>query len=122
MKPSEYNFFYEFPRDSNELIAYNSRTNSLALIEKEKYSKYRNFKDKHIPIDDEELVKDLRRGQFLIDDDIDELELLRFRLLSSRFDNRNLYMTIAPTMNCNFNCIYCYEKPREENIFMTEEV
>lgn len=95
---------------------------SLELIEKEKYSKYRNFKDKYILIDDEELVKDLKRGQFLIDDDIDELELLRFRILSSRFDNRNLYMTITPTMNCNFNCIYCYEKPREENIFMTEEV
>ena len=122
MKASKYNFFYEFPEDMEKLIAYNARTNALALIEKENYIKYQNFVDKSIAIDDEKLIEDLKKGQFLIDDELDELELLKYNMLSSKFDTRHLGLTIAPTMNCNFDCIYCYEKNERQNVTMPKDV
>lgn len=122
MKASRYNFFYEFPEDMEKLIAYNSRTNALALIEKENYIKYQNFVDNSIAIDDEKLIEDLEKGQFLIDDEVNELDILRYKMLSSRFDTRHLSLTIAPTMNCNFDCIYCYEKNERQNETMSQEV
>ena len=41
MKLSKYNFFFSF--DDNRSIAYNSLTNSLALIEKSKLDEYYAF-------------------------------------------------------------------------------
>lgn len=122
MKASKYNFFYEFPKDMAKLIAYNARTNALALIEKENYVKYQDFVDKSIAIDDEKLIEDLKKGQFLIDDEVSELDLLKYKMLSSKFDTRNLSLTIAPTMNCNFDCIYCYEKNERQNATMPKNV
>jgi uncharacterized protein len=122
MKASRYNFFYNFSGDLEKLIAYNARTNSLALIEKENFNKYKNFIDNSVPIDDEKLIEDLKKGQFLIEDDIDELDLLKYNMFNSRFDTRHLGMTIAPTMNCNFDCVYCYEKNERQSQSMSLEV
>ncbi len=122
MKASRYNFFYDFYEDPEKLIAYNARTNSLALIEKENFNKYKNFIDNSVPIDDEKLIEDLKKGQFLIEDDIDELDLLKYNMFNSRFDTRHLGMTIAPTMNCNFDCVYCYEKNERQNQSMSLEI
>jgi len=99
------------------MIAYNSRTNALALMEKQNYNKYKDYVENGIPIDDEKLVEDLKRGGFLIDDNIDELELLRFNLWRARFDERNLALTIVPTLACNFACVYCYERNTHKKIF-----
>lgn len=43
MKISKYNFFYEYKEDNNKILAYNSRTNSLALINKAKFEKLDKF-------------------------------------------------------------------------------
>jgi len=46
---------------------------------------------------------------FLIDDEIEELALLKVFHHASRFQRKNLGLTIIPTLGCNFSCIYCYE-------------
>jgi len=122
MKPSRYNFFFDFPEEPEKIVAYNSRTGALALMEKNNYDKYKNYVEKGIPIDDSKLIEDLKKGQFLIDDNVDELQLLRFNLWRSRFNDKNLGLTIAPTLGCNFACVYCYEKDSQKNVFMSEEV
>lgn len=35
MKLSKYNFFYEYKKDPNKYVAYNSFSNSLALLERQ---------------------------------------------------------------------------------------
>lgn len=42
MKSSNYNFFIDFP-ESNQVLAYNSRTASLALLEPKNYKEYLEF-------------------------------------------------------------------------------
>lgn len=119
MKASNYNFFYDFDEKSN--IAYNAFSNSLALIEKDKYNEYLKFIKTGQPIDDQDLVNDLKKGKFLIDDEVDELQLLRYQMYHSRFDDTQLGITIALTSDCNFRCIYCYEKDSLTPCKMTEE-
>lgn len=122
MKESKYNFFFDYSDDSSELIAYNSRTNALALIEKENYDKYKKYIEESIPIDDEKLIEELKRGGFLIDDNINELEILKYNLLANRYSSKHLSLTIAPTLDCNFACIYCYEKGKRKALYMSQEV
>lgn len=122
MKESKYNFFYEFDLDSEKIIAYNSRTNALALMELNQYEMLNNYLRLDKPIEDEKFFSDLYKGGYLVDDKIEESELLRMKLLKSRFASKGLHLTIAPTLNCNFDCIYCYEKDVRVNSTMSEEV
>lgn len=106
MKVSNYNFFYEYSKDKNKVIAYNSRTNALALMEKQKFEEYEDFVNNNKVINDDQFVDELKKGSFLIEDDFDEKKLLRYIMFKGRSNSKGLALTIAPTLNCNFACTY----------------
>ena len=58
---------------------------------------------------------------FLIDDDVDEESIIRHEQLCARYDNTRMGLVIAPTSNCNFRCVYCYERKVLRTSMMTEE-
>jgi uncharacterized protein len=60
-----------------------------------------------------DFVSMLKANLFLLDDDFDELEYIRERSRRERFNDRQLGLVIGPTMNCNFNCPYCFERHTE---------
>jgi len=119
MKPSRYNHF--FPYSETQSVAYNAFTNSLALIDQPNLQAYKEFCNNDVPLP-EELSAALKKGAFLVDDFIDELDLLRFRMLQGRYTTDHLGLTIAPTSDCNFRCVYCYEKDVLSNQYMSQEV
>lgn len=55
-------------------------------------------------------------GGFLVDDEIDELSILKRK--SSQIDNMldPFHLIINPTLMCNFKCWYCYEEKRQNAI------
>ena len=60
-------------------------------------------------------LEQLFRGKgFLIDSRIDEIDLLKNAHFTSRVQQNKLGLTIAPTINCNFRCTYCYEERKKE--------
>lgn len=98
MKQSNYNFFY---RLDDGLLAYNARTNAMAVVEQEKereLSRILNGEES----EDKKFVDELIYGGFLITDTTDELKNIRHDMYASRFSNRCLSLTIAPTADCNF--------------------
>lgn len=120
MKMSNYNFFVQ--KENNSYLAYNSRSNSLAVIKSEDYKKYSDFVMLGKEIKDTKLIDDLKKGLFLIDENVDELKIIRYKMYRDRFNNHSLGLTIAPTSDCNFRCIYCYEKNSIRKKEMTKEV
>ena len=123
MKESRYNFIFENKwGGEEEYIAYNSMSNALAIVNKTQYEMYQNFIQRKIEIEDDDFLNDLVKGHFLIDDDVDERENLKFKMYKSRFNTDFLGLTIAPTSDCNFRCTYCYEKDSVKHPPMSEEV
>ena len=57
---------------------------------------------------------------FLIDDRINEVDLLKKGHFISRLQPNHLSLTIAPTLNCNFGCTYCYQDKKKQK--MNQEV
>lgn len=121
MKVTKY--WHAYPLDDKgQMLLYNAFTNALARIEPEKYQQFINFAKAQTPIDDSELKKQLTMGGFLLEDNVDELALLRLRLHSTRYDSTSFGLTLAPTMDCNFRCVYCYESKVIHHTYMGVEV
>lgn len=108
-KESKYNFIINSEK-ADEILMYNSRTNALAKMELEKYQKYKSFIEGNEESLDEELIKKLIYGGFIIESDIDELNIIREKMYAARYNNISFGLTIAPTLKCNFSCPYCYER------------
>lgn len=120
MKASRYNHFIPF--SEGQSIAYNALSNALALIENEKLAIYDQFTQTGKVIKDDSLRSDLLRGNFILEDNIDELDVVRYNMLRGRFATNTLSLTIAPTSDCNFRCIYCYQKKVLCSDYMSDEV
>jgi uncharacterized protein len=58
----------------------------------------------------------LAENGFLIKREVNELELLKQNYFLSRISGKNLQLTIAPTLNCNFACPYCYHETNQNQI------
>ena len=107
MKASKYNMFKESSNKQGEYIAYNSFTNSLAVMNKEDYEAYKKYvTDNKFDIK-KDLLSNLQKGGFVIEDYCNEDDILQYRMQSSRYDDSELALTIAPTLDCNFRCAYC---------------
>jgi uncharacterized protein len=68
----------------------------------------------------EEVTRELQRGYFILDDDIDELKVLEARNRVERYKGFRLGLIVLPTLNCNFRCQYCFEEKR--SVFMPPEI
>lgn len=54
------------------------------------------------------LYDKLTKTGFLIDDDIDELEIVR-KYHKQAVESKNTLLVILPTLNCNYKCWYCIQ-------------
>jgi len=112
-KLSNYNIFTEF---DDKAICYNSLNNSLFYIDLNRYykiKKYVNFKLKLLKSKDSELFETMKSLNFIIADSVNELDLIRFRNKRDVYLNSIYLLTINPTLECNFNCWYCYEHKKK---------
>ncbi|VDH03006.1 radical SAM/SPASM domain-containing protein [Bergeyella zoohelcum] len=59
----------------------------------------------------------LVQENFLVENDVDEIQ--KVKDISIKVDNnhRMFFLTINPTMNCNFKCWYCYETHIKDSKF-----
>lgn len=56
-----------------------------------------------------DFYKKLIQGNFIIDDDINEIDIIREKNKEA-CNSKKYSLTILPTIDCNFRCWYCYEK------------
>ncbi len=122
MKPSLYNFIYNYPKDNTKHILYNSLSGALALVNENNYIALNEFLNNRENIKDEEFLNDLKKGGYIVEDNCNEPDMISYRSFKSRFSNDFLTLTIAPTSDCNFRCIYCYEKNSIKYPLMSQDV
>ena len=115
---SRYNI--SVPLTNGRRLVFNSMTMAMAVWEKEDVDAYEAI------IVGEEIeynrFRDLLKGGFIVAKDIDEVAGLKQMYDSHRFDERNLMLTIAPTMACNFGCDYCFQGANKPSETMGQEV
>lgn len=113
MKPSLYNIYDE---ENFSYIA-NTLTGSHLQVTKEEIFKVKN--ERFAEFDKDELAIFKENG-IVIDSELDEVQLLRNAYNFCKYTNKRATITIAPSLSCNFDCIYCYED--KNNKCMSEKM
>lgn len=116
MKPSMFNIAQLY---NDNILLYNTYSTSLVEIEPAIYN--RIFIDGNYSDHKDEIDALFELG-FLVENDCDELseqELLRKTVIENNSD-KIANIIIAPTMECNAHCYYCFEKGFRKGI-MTRE-
>ena len=106
MKPSMFNIAQLY---NDNILLYNTYSTSLVEIEPAIYN--RIFIDGNYSDHKDEIDALFELG-FLVENDCDELseqELLRKTVIENNSD-KIANIIIAPTMECNAHCYYCFEK------------
>lgn len=109
-KSSLYNCLVEQPGNR---LAYNFFSGALADFDAESWNSFKRIlADANGEFDDvdKELRTRMVEAGFLIPAGCDEVQSLRFRYNFFRLDPTRIYLTILPTMMCNFACPYCYQQ------------
>lgn len=120
-KKSRYNIFVD--EVDNKQLIFNSLSGAFATFNSDAYKLYNNIDN----IEKDELDKTLLNyfntmytNGFIVESDVDEYDIIKAKENIARFSSQIFSLTIAPTMNCNMNCPYCYEK--KENKIMSDDV
>ena len=108
MKLSRFNFFKNF---NDTMIFFNAMTCALAVVDKNFWQVIEDIKkgayneEKYSA----SLISDMKESGCIIEDNVDELKRLEFFRNVAKYDLTSLALTVAPTLDCNFRCKYCFE-------------
>lgn len=123
MKISKYSLFFDI--DNAEFYTYNTLSNALIEIDEDSYLYlFKAQKDKSEVSTSKignELYDVLTSQKFIVENDIDSFLYYKSILTHQRAGKSHMHLTMAPTMDCCFNCHYCFEKYKGKN-YMSEEV
>lgn len=85
---------------------YNSMTKAKIAVEE------KDFIDRILLNNSDKQTMDiLAENGFIVDKDLDEVNALRYAYNKRYFNSTALGLILLPTMACNFDCPYCFEKP-----------
>ncbi|MCM1540217.1 MAG: radical SAM protein [Blautia sp.] len=112
MKPSRYNIYDE---ENYSYIA-NTLTGCQIQVTKKEILGVKNAKITEFDKDELTILED---NGIIVDFELDEMQLLRNAYNSCKYTNKKATITIAPSLSCNFECVYCYENKNNE--YMSEK-
>ncbi len=108
---SKYNIIEKF---EDKTIIYNTLSTGILNLNKD-YSSHLDKMITHGIFEKKDLVNELMKGGMLYKEYIDELAFININSIKSRFNELSAIYTIAPTMECNFKCDYCFEQGKRYN-------
>jgi len=109
MKTSNYNHFI---KDNDRILLFNFLTSACISISKNESTIFNEIllnPKQNLNIYPS-LTNMLYKLGYIVDNKTEELDLIRKNNNKEIFDNKDLHVTINPTLECNFDCWYCSVK------------
>ncbi|MDR1542884.1 MAG: radical SAM protein [Prevotellaceae bacterium] len=108
-KTSNYNYLIDY---NNKKLLFNGITGAGFCMSLDEYellfpllSDLSQFKENY----PEDFLR-LKELGYIVDEDFDEITYLKYKNREAVFLNKDYRLVINPTLECTFNCWYCYEK------------
>jgi uncharacterized protein len=109
MKTSNYNYFTKY---NDRILIFNFLTSACISISKNEYAIFNEilFNSKKNLSIYPSLTNMLYNLGYIVDQNTNELEIIKQKNKEEIYNNKDLHITINPTLECNFNCWYCSVK------------
>ncbi len=128
-KPSKYNHFVLDECDENSILGCNFLYRSIIRLPIEAHAQnpgllhYLTGKSTLFEVNElqEDLLTPLTNAGFIVDDEVDELGVIKLRYNNQLYNNDTLRLTILPTLSCNLACPYCFEEKKAGKMGEKEE-
>lgn len=107
---SFYNYFVNY---NNRVILFNGISGAIFSVSKNEFETIiqKSLTDLHdTRVNQPDLFNFLLNHQFIYHNNTNEYESIKLRNTKSVFLNKLYRLVLIPTLNCNFNCWYCYEE------------
>lgn len=116
-KESFYNI--EIEQENGKTLLYNAATSALCFFDEETYKTFKGKKQ----IKESDINPDIIKLGFVVKKERDELSWIKYQNRMSSYNSSPTYLhfVIAPTMLCNYKCIYCFEKKYACSTIMDDE-
>ncbi len=111
MKESRFNLYFNAPDGAR--LAFNSLSCALAMVDADYQALLEALPGGVVPDMLSDVLAAARKGNFVVDTDKDEVLDYETKRTAQKFSATSLGLTIAPTLDCNFRCVYCYETRRK---------
>jgi len=107
-------YVHEYEMDGNVFVLSNYLWRTFLQLDPEEAQLFRQVRERKesligLP---ESLRVRLHEQKMLIDAGLNEAQFITQKYDNNRFTDEILGLTIAPTIDCNFACLYCYEDKR----------
>ncbi len=98
--------------DNGTNLLYSTAHGSFAALGNRAFSVFQSLAQKGMAEQDKdaEIISELSRLGFVVDDNVDELAVQHEIYRAAQQDRSTLVLVLAPTYACNLRCPYCYEK------------
>ena len=119
MRPSKYNVLAP-TYDNAGYVLFNTKSSGIAVLSAEEGSLYERFCAGDEADEVRAFGDQLSEAGFALEDPSLEQEYLRYLFEQHKFNSRVFEMYVATTLDCNYQCVYCFEHKRKGK--MTPEV
>lgn len=113
-KESNYNYF--LPVSDQEIIGYNFFYRTMLSFDKKEFSEVekiiKGLNGKKVVASHQSLFDNLVKHNFIIKENFSEIDVFKFSYNKSLYNNV-LVTILLPTLQCNFDCPYCFEYKKE---------
>ena len=120
-KRSNYNILIK-EMDNGNVLIYNSLSGAFAIMNYEGKYVYNNI-EKMSELKDQkyiDILEQMKSNGFIVNKSFDEFNYIQTIINLNKFSSNTLSLTIAPTLDCNMACPYCYEN--KQKLYMSKEV
>jgi len=107
-------YLYIVPK-INTIVLYNLVTNNIFAITEDRYALLNSKREKLSELKEERpaFFSAMEKLGVIVPQSFDELDYVKMMNKKVVFSNSEYRLTINPTLECNFNCWYCYEGHQE---------
>lgn len=102
MKQSEFNYVVEL--DDGNYGVFNTYKNSLVILNSNEYNQLQNLNTA-----EDHMIDSFKELNLIVEDGVDERSIVEADTMKYSNDDR-VMLRILTTLDCNADCIYCYEK------------
>ena len=92
-------------------IIYQNYKNEIENIKKEYIQTQKSLMQNQVNNDEKKLVEKMKKAGYILNSKVDEMKYLEYLSQLQKYKSKKMKLVIAPTLNCNFKCDYCFEKP-----------